>query len=90
MEHVQVSLTLIIRLPYRVALRQRNSRPDALDERSRYRHGCQADSATILRGLSSARYKTVVNTSYQLRSKLGVRCLLELILKVTELSSGRT
>jgi len=30
MEHVQVSLTLIIRLPYRVALRQRNSRPDAL------------------------------------------------------------
>jgi two-component system, NarL family, invasion response regulator UvrY len=83
------------RVAIEVALRQSKSEPDALASLTQREiqtltllsQGRRYDLIATELGVS---YKTVVNTSYQLRSKLGVRSLAELILKAIELLPRRT
>jgi DNA-binding NarL/FixJ family response regulator len=78
------------RVAIQVALRQSNPQPDSLATLTQR----EIQTLTLLsRGRSydliaaelGVTYKTVVNTSYQLRLKLGVRSLPELVLKAIEL-----
>ena len=81
------------RVAIQVALRQSNPQPNALANLTQREiqtltllsQGRSYDLIAAELGIS---YKTVVNTSYRLRLKLGVRSLPELILKAIELLPG--
>jgi two-component system, NarL family, invasion response regulator UvrY len=83
------------RIAVQFALRRSKSQPDALTSLTQREiktltllaQGRRYDLIAAELGVS---YKTVVNTSYQLRMKLGVRSLPELILKAIELLPRRT
>jgi two-component system, NarL family, invasion response regulator UvrY len=83
------------RVAIEVALQHTSSPPDALASLTQREiqtltllsQGRRYDVIAADLGVS---YKTVVNTTYQLRSKLGVRSLPELILKAIELLPRRT
>jgi two-component system, NarL family, invasion response regulator UvrY len=88
-------LYLSHRVAIQLALRQSKPQPDALANLTQR----EIQTLTLLsRGRSydliaaelGVSYKTILNTSYQLRSKLGARSLPELILKAIELVPRRT
>jgi two-component system invasion response regulator UvrY len=78
-----------------VALRQSNPQPDSLANLTQREIQTltllsQGRSYDLIAAELGVTYKTVVNASYQLRLKLGVRSLPELILKAIELFPRRT
>ena len=83
------------RVAIQVALRQSNPQPDSLANLTQREIQTltllsQGRSYDLIAAELGVTYKTVVNASYQLRLKLGVRSLPELILKAIELFPRRT
>ena len=78
----------------RVALQHTNPQPDPVANLTQREIQTlillsQGRSYTLIAAELGVTYKTVVNTSYQLRMKLGVRSLPELIRKAIEILPGR-
>jgi two-component system, NarL family, invasion response regulator UvrY len=83
------------RVAIEVAPRQSNRQPDSLAHLTQREIrtlmlSSQGRSYDLIAAELGVTYKTVVNTSYQLRLKLAVRSLPELILKAIELLPQRT